>query len=131
MAPMLFGENHKTEALGDAIQALIKRGILGYRLNKLGNRMYGAQNKLLTHLASGIPVDIFLTTAENWGMAFMVRTGSASFCIKVMSRLIALGHQGHAYGGVTLKNGVEVACPTEGEVFDLLGWPFVAPEARL
>ena len=62
----------------------------------------------------GIPVDIFTSTAENWGMAMAVRTGHADFNKAVMSRFLELGMAGHASGGMTGKDGqdhhVEVWC---------------------
>ena len=109
---------------------LITKDILRYRLNKKGSRTYGRLNKLLVHVPSGIGVDLFSTTTENWGMSLVVRTGSASFCIQVMSRLKALGHSGHAYGGITLKSGEEIDCPTEEEVFRILGWAWMDPQQR-
>jgi DNA polymerase/3'-5' exonuclease PolX len=112
------------------VRELIAKDLLRYRLNKLGRKTYGRLNKLLIHVASGIPVDLFSTIEENWGMSMVVRTGPKEFNIKMMTRLKALGLQGHAYGGVTDKEGKELTCPTEVEVFRLLQWPYVAPEQR-
>ena len=124
------------EALGGYLQldqeilALIDEGILTYRLNKRGHRNFGPKNKLMVHKPSGISVDIFSTTAHNWGMALMVRTGPKDWNIKVMSHLRRNGMKGHAYGGVTDQDGQELSCPTEQDVFRLLGWGFVTPENR-
>lgn len=120
-----------TRYLDHRVGELIAKGTFDYRLNKLGRRAFGPKNKMLIHVPSGISVDLFSTTAENWGMSLLVRTGSADYCVKVMSRLIALGHRGHAYGGITLQSGEEINCPTEEEVFRILQWPFVAPEQRV
>ena len=54
---------------------LINQGILAPRPNKIGAVTIGPLNKLLVHPATGIGVDVFTTTAENWGMAMVVRTG--------------------------------------------------------
>ncbi|MDP2952014.1 MAG: hypothetical protein Q8O76_01695, partial [Chloroflexota bacterium] len=48
---------------------LIKMGVLAYRLNVKGKKTFGPLNKLLVHIPSGIPVDLFSATAQNWGMA--------------------------------------------------------------
>lgn len=109
---------------------LIAKGILDYRLNKKGSRTYGRLNKLLVHVPSEIPVDLFSTTAENWGMAWVVRTGPRELNIKMMSRFKALGLKGHAYGSVEGPGGEVYPCPTEEEVFRLLGWPYRPPERR-
>ena len=127
----LFGQPAAgRDSLNDRILDLIEEGVLTYRLNKKGSRTFGPLNKLLVHVPSGISVDLFYTTMENYGMAMVVRTGSAQFCVKVMSRLIALGHRGHAYGGITLKGGEELACPTEEIVFQTAGWRYRPPEER-
>ena len=112
------------------ILELIGEGVLNYRLNKNGHRAFGPKNKLLVHVPSGISVDLFSTTAENFGMAWVVRTGPREFNIKLMSRFKALNLQGHAYGGVTDEYGTELPCPTEEKVFDLAGWRFRPPEER-
>lgn len=52
------------------------------------------------------------------------------FNIRLMATLKAQGKAGHAYGGITLADGTEVACPTEEDVFRHLGWNWVPPEAR-
>lgn len=118
-------------SLDVVVQNLINAGRLAKRPNKNGGFSYGIKNKLLVHVESGIPVDIFSTPKENWGMAFVVRTGSANFNKRMMAALIEAGMEGHAYGGVTVPGRFgEVACPTEQSVFDLLEWDFIQPEDR-
>lgn len=120
----------KEGLLDSCISSLVDGGLLGYRLNKRGSRTYGPKNKFMVHIATGIGIDIFTSAAENWGMALFVRTGPKEWNIKAMSRFHQLGMQGHAYGGVTLSNGVPFECPTEAIVFNLLGWPYTPPEKR-
>lgn len=110
---------------------LMFQHILDFRLNKLGSKVYGRQNKLLVHLSSGIGVDIFSSTEMNWGMALLVRTGPKEWNIRVMSRLRELGMQGHAYGGVSAADGKEINCPDEEAVFRCLEWAYVPPDRRL
>ena len=113
------------------VDDLILRNVLKKRLNKAGNlSSYGPSNKYVVHVASGIPVDIFTTTEDNWGMALVVRTGPANWNTRMMTRFKNRGMQGHAYGGVT-QGGVEVSCRTEEEVFRLLDWPYRNPEDRV
>ena len=127
----------ETVALGNNIYLLaevddlVSTGVLRKRLNKAGRvSSYGDWNRYMVHVASGIPVDIFRTTEDNWGMALVVRTGPARWNRGLMSQFQKLGMEGHAYGGVT-QEGVEVSCPTEEEVFRLLGWPYRDPEDRV
>ena len=105
--------------------------MLGYRLNSRGSKTYGPLNKYLIHRASGIPVDLFATTMENKGMAWVVRTGSKAFNVKVMTRLLQLGKKGHAYAGITLADGTTVNCPDEEVVFKELEWEWMPPPMRL
>ena len=78
---------------------LIKIGLLDYRLDAKGHRSFGPLNKLLVHVASGIPVDLFSTTVRNSGLALLVRTGPKEFNVRIMTRFRELGMAGHAYGG--------------------------------
>lgn len=110
------------------------RGHLSYDLrpNKAGRTTYGPKNKLLIHKESGVAVDLFSTTAENWGMALVIRTGSADFNVWLMQRFKKMGIDAHAYGGLTLDTGEEISLPTEEDVFrwanlDIRLFP---PEAR-
>jgi len=118
------------DMLDAKIQTMIYFDMLGYRLNKVGSKVYGPENKLLVHLPSGMAVDIFSSTESNWGMALFVRTGPKEWNIKAMSRFRELGMRGHAYGGISRSDGSELNCPDEEIVFRYLGWPYVPPERR-
>ena len=120
-----------TDKLTVALLTMIGKGELAYRLNARGQRVFGPKNKLLTDVASGIPLDVFSTEAGCWGMALVVRTGPAGFCKAFMQRFRALGMAGHAYGGVEDADGNLLDCPEEQDVFDLLAWPWLPPEDRL
>lgn len=117
------------------LNLMLAEGTLELRLNKNGNSTYGPLNKLLVHRESGIPVDIFTATLENWGMALMVRTGPKDWNIKFMAQFRRLGLKGHAYGGVSTHDvmhpaGYTLPCPTEEDVFRLLRWPYREPQDR-
>lgn len=129
----LFGQptGQQYSHLDAKLEELRAGGTLALRLNIHGLRTYGPLNKLMLHVPSGIPVDLFAATPENWGMALLVRTGPAAFNVLVMTRLIKLGLRGHAYGGVTDVRGKrEIACPTEQAVFVLLNWGYMEPWER-
>lgn len=129
---MTFDRPRKVvSALDVRVGELIAKGVFAYRLNTRGYRTYGDWNKLLTHVPSGIALDLFSATVANYGMSLVVRTGPKDFNIRMMARFRALGLRGHAYGGVTGLDGLEIACPTEEEVFRLLQWAYVAPEKRV
>jgi DNA polymerase/3'-5' exonuclease PolX len=117
------------DQLDREIGALMIQGILSFRLNKRGSRIYGPKNKLLVHI-NGIGVDIFSSTEENWGMALFIRTGPKEWNIRAMSRFRELGMRGHAYGGISSADGKEISCSDEETVFRYLGWRYVPPEER-
>lgn len=119
------------DLLTDHLRSMIETGELCMR------GAFGPENKLLVHAASSVPVDIFSTSIEHWGMAMVVRTGSANFNIRLFSEFKKKGHRAHAYGrpaSVTLNyrtsHESQFMCATEQEVFNLVGWPYTAPEAR-
>ena len=108
----------------------IADGVLAHRLSVTGHRTYGPLNKLLVHVPSGIPLDIFATTAENIGMALVVRTGPREFNVRMMTRFQNLGLRGEAYGGIRGTDGQRNNCPDEETVFRALGWPYTEPWER-
>ena len=118
-------------SLNKKLDALVADGsVLKKRANKSGRYSYGEHNKLLVHVPSGIPVDVFSSSTNNWGMSLVVRTGSKDFNVRMMARFRELGMRGHAYGGVTDQEGNEIECPDEETVFRLLGWSWMPPERR-
>ena len=126
----LFGEPVEGDsALDRRCLELMGQGLIEYRLNVDGVKMYGPLNKYVRHVGSTIPVDIFTTSQEQWGMALLVRTGPREFNQSVMYEFQRQGMQGHAYGGVSWGE-LEISCPEEQEVFNLLGWDYIPPEYR-
>ena len=126
----LFGARPEKDLLAECIKDFIEKRVLDYRLNKIGLRIFGVKNKLLVHVASGIPLDVFSTDARNWGLSLLVRTGPREFNIRYMAQLKALGKAGHAYGGITLEDGTEIECPTEESAFQAARWEWIEPSKR-
>ncbi len=151
----LFGEiSNEVSQLDILVTDWIATGRVEVRV---GN---GPMNKMLTfHSDEGraLPIDIFVSTFDNWGMSMVVRTGPAAFIRGLMARLRQQGHAGHAYGvarychvthashtkacglvelpsSVTLHRARtdrrEVSCQTEAEVFDLAVMNYLDPEFR-
>jgi len=118
------------DMLDAKIKTMIYFDMLGYRLNKLGSKVYGPKNKLLVHLPSGIGVDVFSTTPECWPVALAIRTGP-----KESNRAIAIAAQRkgwrlRAYGsGFDTPDGV-ICCLSERAVFELVGLRYLEPEER-
>ena len=127
-----FGEVKASEEslLDVEVARLLKMGTFRPRPNKQGHTSVGPLNKLLIWAPAGLPVDLFTTTARNFGMALVVRTGPKDFNVKVMTKLLQLGLRGKAYGGISFPDGQEMDCPNEETVFRALGWPWRPPELR-
>lgn len=78
-------------------------------------------------------VDLFMPRPENWGVIFLIRTGSAEFS----EWMVTEGHKGgplpagyRVAGGELLLNEVVVPCPEEEVYFEVVGIPFVDPAER-
>lgn len=119
------------DRLDQAIKELIANGILDYRLNTRGSRVYGPKNKLLIHKATGIPVDIFSTTSENWWVALVVRTGSKESNIAIAKAAHKYNLHLLAYGaGFQKTDGSVIVCHSEQEVFETVGLDYLQPWER-
>ncbi|HEU4597206.1 MAG TPA: hypothetical protein VFS10_18895 [Pyrinomonadaceae bacterium] len=77
-----------------------------------------------------IKLDLFLTTEEQWGLIYLIRTGSAEFSQAVMT--YAKYHTCyHVEGGALCdRRGQKLETRSEREVFDLLGLDYVEPRER-
>jgi len=112
------------------IQTMIHFDMLGYRLNKLGSKVYGPKNKLLVHLPSGIGVDIFSTDEERWSVALVVRTGGEKTNKRIATAALRQAYRFHAYGlGFSTPRG-GIICRTEREVFEAVNLPYKEPWER-
>ena len=108
-----------------AITSLMKT--FGYKAEKSGEKYI----KFVSNHA--LNVDLFLCTPETWGCIFMIRTGSAEFTRKMVTRKYAGGWcPDHLYfRDGRLWNGGDVLYTREEEdVFDELGLAFIPPEQR-
>ena len=112
------------------IKQLMAERVLDYRPNALGHAIYGPLNKLLLHVPSGFPVDIFSTDRAGWPVALVVRTGPAELNRRIAGRAIEKGWRFLPYGpGFQAPDGI-VHCHTEQEVFEAVGLPYREPWER-
>lgn len=81
-------------------------------------------------LPSGIKLDLFFATRENWGLIYAIRTGSARFSREVLA-------QGWVRNGYTSVDGMlrrhctDVEVLEEVDLFRLAGVAWVDPEERV
>lgn len=118
------------DQLDREIGALIFLGLLGFRRNKRGSRVYGPLNKLMVHLPSGIGVDIFSTDNQCWPVSLVVRTGGKETNKRIATAAIQKGWHLRAYSDGFDTPGGRVRCYSEREVFELVGLTYLPPEQR-
>lgn len=112
------------------IRELEANGILARRLNMLGRQVYGPKNKLMRHVASGIPVDLFETTEECWYNALVCRTGPAELNKAIAAAAIAKGWHWNVYGPGFSRPDEAHPVRSEREVFEFVGLPYSKPDRR-
>ena len=118
------------DLLDRELGALMVPHILRLRRNKKGFTTYGPKNKLMAHVESGMGVDIFSTTWENWPVALVVRTGGKATNQRISTAALSKGWHFHAYGrGFTTPSG-EIVCRSEREVFEAVGLRYPEPWER-
>ena len=82
------------------------------------------------HLPCGMELDLFMCQEGNWGLIYLIRTGSASFSKRIIG--IDLPKKGcHSEGGWIYKGTERIETREEVNVFDLLGMTYSEPEKRL
>lgn len=114
------------------LKELLSAGVIGKRRNVHGSEMWGAKNKLAFHCASGVPVDFFAATAENWWNYVVCRTGGAQSNTAIASAAQRKGWKWNPYGpGFTDEHGHTVPVTCEQDVFRLAGLPWREPWERL
>ncbi len=130
----LFGGVVKVNAAEASLEELVGRGVIAPRLNKLGRRSWGAANKLAVHVASGVPVDLFTATAENWWHYVVCRTGGAGSNVAICEAAIERGWKWNPYGeGFSRPKalGREIRpMHSEREVFEFVGLEYREPKER-
>lgn len=91
---------------------------------------WGTRFRAGVHVRSGIPVDMFVADSGNWGWTLALRTGPGDVNERLMTWLKTnhapiKSHEGYWWHGER-----RLITPTEQDVFDILGIPFVPPEQR-
>lgn len=107
-------------------------GKLAQRPNETGHFTWGTWNKLAIHQATGIPVDLFRDTKENWWRTLVIRTGPKELNIRLIQSAKERGLNVHAYGQAITRigTGEAVPCGSEREFFELCGVEYLEPEER-
>ena len=77
---------------------------------------------------TGIKVDLFTATRDNWGYILAIRTGSAEFSQSLAWRWKKMGYEGQ--DGMLTRFGKPVPLKEERDLFDLIQLPWVQPQDR-
>jgi len=130
-----FGHSIKRLAADLALEKLLEIGVIVKRPNVDGHLCWGQENKLATHVKSGMPVDFFFTTPEKWFNALVVRTGPTKSNKAIAEAAMKMGWNWHAYGdGFTRNEGEHPIdrhrVTSEMDCFHFVNLPHLAPEKR-
>lgn len=117
---------------GEEIDFMLARREIEKRPNVKGIFTWGEANKYARHIASGIPVDFFTTTAAAWWVALAIRTGSKETNLRLTMGANKLGRTLHAYGDGVSSNrgGPSIQATSEEMVFALCGVKYLPPDER-
>lgn len=132
----LFACTIYMDAAARVLKHFIEAGFLAKRPNCEGREAWGPLNKLAIHVESGIPVDFFGTTRENWYNSLVCRTGGALTNKLIASRALERGWTWNVYGsGFTRNTRPGERCDThrsqsEADVFEFIGLDYLPPEER-
>lgn len=138
---LVFGQNPKTmkpvSPLDEALEKLLKENRIRRTVPPgIDNRpAWGDRYKkfwLKINRKRGlIQVDLFITSAEQWGAIFAIRTGPQEFNEALMAHINAHTAYRQNAGYLTLKaTGEPVVTRTEQDYFRLIGVPFIPPAQR-
>jgi DNA polymerase/3'-5' exonuclease PolX len=71
----LFGGTREEDLMERFWESLLETGVIEKRLTVDGRTSWGAWIKLARHVRTGLPLDLFAATAENWWNRLVVTTG--------------------------------------------------------
>lgn len=118
-------EQHEANLADDAIKELEKTGVLERRKNVNGSTVFGQKNKLMVHVATGMPVDLFSTTEESWFNDLVCRTGPAESNTLIAMAAQRKGFKWNPYGpGFTDRHMSSIRMISEREVFQFVNLPW-------
>lgn len=115
----------RVELVDLVVGRLEREGVLEKRTNARGSVMFGEKNKLVRHVRSGIPVDLFAATEFSWWNYLVCRTGPGESNIRIASAAKERGWKWNPYGpGFTRMEGLGMErhqVHSEREVFEFVG----------
>ncbi|MFN8597326.1 MAG: DNA polymerase/3'-5' exonuclease PolX [Anaerolineae bacterium] len=86
--------------------------------------------KSSVRLHTGQQVDLRVIQPKHWGAALQYFTGSKDHNVRLREIALKQGFSLNEYSLTRVKDGKDVFCAEEAEVYDRLGLPFIPPELR-
>ncbi|MBN1321186.1 MAG: DNA polymerase/3'-5' exonuclease PolX [Thermoleophilia bacterium] len=86
--------------------------------------------KLVAKTHTGLGLDLRIAGPQSYGNLLQHFTGSADHNVALRGYAQRLGYRISEYHAEQLVSGRVVTCPTEAEVYGLLGLDYIAPELR-
>ena len=106
-----------------------KLGLFLLRANKIP--FLKAGNKYINFLYKGYKFDLFVADDDNFGLTFLIRTGSVEFSTRMLAHWKKLTKGGASVNGYLHdRSGKKYLTPTEESVFEILNLDFIEPEFR-
>lgn len=128
--PHLKGYTHGKDLFGIPKTSYLNRVINWIDTNEDSTRIKGGP-KYQKIEYKGVPVDIFMTSREEFGRMLAIRTGPAEYSKKMAARWVQLGYHGKDGKLIHEQTGERAGpFPTEESFFEFLGWNYIKPEAR-
>lgn len=132
-----FGRKIRRNGVDHVLGQWLDEGTLLPRLNVNGRTAWGEKNKLALHAASGIPIDLFAATHENWWNLLVCRTGGAATTVAICEAAIERGWEWNPYGDGFSRPNPERAgwlliyeTKSERDVFEFVGLEYLEPRER-
>lgn len=122
----------KVNITEQTVQKLRLNGTLELRKKKNGTTADGSWVKLLKHVETSIPVDLFFATQQTWISALVCRTGGKDNNEELASRAKSLGYRWEMNGPgfKELNTGKIIQVKQEQDIYQFLGLPYLRPELR-
>ncbi len=130
----LLGELREASAINVMLDSLVQAGVLAKRLKCDGSVTWGEEIRLAVHVASGLPVDFFAATRENWWNQLVCRTGGKEMNTAICNAAIAKGLKwATTSAGFKCRRTGKVirTVHSERDVFAAVGMEYREPSKRL
>lgn len=129
----LLGNPVQTNLVNLELEAMLASGSLVRRPKSNGQFTWGEANKMAIDVASGIGVDFFQATRENFFSLLVCRTGPMEFNTQVCMEAERRGQKWNPYRGFEDRlTGELLFVPwSEKSLFDYFQWDYLEPWERV